>query len=81
MREVLINKVYHHFKGHDYRVLNIAKSTDDLSLLVVYENTDTHEVWVRTYEEYTSLVDTNKYPKEKKKFRFELKNEGGNENG
>ena len=74
MREVLINKVYHHFKGHDYRVLNIAKSTDDLSLLVVYENTDTHEVWVRTYEEFTSLVDTNKYPSVKQKFRFELKN-------
>lgn len=81
MREVLINKVYHHFKGHDYRVLNIAKSTDDLSLLVVYENTDTHEVWVRTYEEFTSLVDTNKYPSVKQKFRFELKNEGGKENG
>ena len=81
MREVLINKVYHHFKGHDYRVLNIAKSTDDLSLLVVYENTDTHEVWVRTYEEFTSLVDTNKYPSVKQKFIFELKNEGGNENG
>ena len=73
MREVLINKVYHHFKGHDYRVLNIAKSTDDLSLLVVYENTDTHEVWVRTYEEFTSLVDTNKYPSVKQKYRFELK--------
>ena len=42
MREVLINKVYHHFKGHDY---------------------------------------TNKYPSVKQKFRFELKNEGGNENG
>lgn len=81
MREVLINKVYHHFKGHDYRVLNIAKSTDNLSLLVVYENIDTHEVWVRSYEEFTSLVDTNKYPSVKQKFRFELKNEGGNENG
>ena len=77
MREVLINKVYHHFKGHDYRVLNIAKSTDDLSLLVVYENTDTHEVWARTYEEFTSLVDTNKYTSVKQK----LQNEGGNENG
>lgn len=81
MREVLINKVYHHFKGNDYRVLNIAKSSDDLSLFVVYENINNFEVWVRPYKEFVSLVDKNKYPSVKQKFRFELKNEGGNENG
>lgn len=73
MRKVLINEVYHHFKGHDYKVLSVARHSEDLSYFVVYENIESHEVWVRPYDEFISLVDTKKYPSVKQKYRFELK--------
>lgn len=65
-------KLYKHFKGHIYRVICLAKSSSDLTLKVVYENIETHEIWVRDYEEFTSLVDKDKYPSIKQKYRFEL---------
>jgi hypothetical protein len=81
MREVLIGRVYHHFKGHDAKVLNIALHTETEEKMVVYEHSDTGQIWVRPYEMFNGLVDKEKYPEVKQKYRFELKNEGGKENG
>ena len=77
MRDILIGRIYHHFKGHDVRVINIAKHTETLEKMVVYEHLGDNKVWVRPYEMFNSLIDTTKYPDVKQKYRFELKNEGG----
>ena len=69
MREIEIGKTYRHFKGHIYKVVNIGydsenydESNPDNSRLVVYENVDTKEVWIRPYDMFNSKVDKNKYP-------------------
>lgn len=69
-RKIKKNKLYHHFKGHVYKVLEFAKDSRDLSLVVVYQNVNTKEIWVRNYDEFNSLVDTNKYPDVMQKYRF-----------
>ena len=71
-RKVKINSLYKHFKGHIYKVLAIAKDSEDESLKVVYQNVDTKEIWVRDYNDFLAVLDNNeKYPNVKQKYRFE----------
>ena len=78
MREIKIGNTYKHFKGHVYKVINIGYDSEnydsnnpDNSKLVVYENVDTKEVWIRPYDMFNSKVDKEKYPEVKQEYRFE----------
>ena len=78
MREIKIGSVYRHFKGHIYKVVNIGYDSENYdeqnpnnSRLVVYENIDTKEVWIRPYDMFNSKVDKDKYPDIKQEYRFE----------
>lgn len=78
MRKVNVGEIYKHFKGHVYMVIAIAYDTEkygkenpDESKVVVYQNLDTKEVWVRPYEMFISRVDHQKYPNVKQEYRFE----------
>lgn len=70
-RKIKVNKLYRHFKGHIYKVIAIAKDSEDLSLKVVYQNISNNDIWVRDLEEFNSLVDKNKYPDVSQKYRFQ----------
>ena len=70
-RNIEIGKIYRHFKGHIYKVINIALDSEDLSKLVVYKNIDDGKVWVRDYNMFNSKVDKEKYPEVKQEYRFE----------
>ena len=79
MREVKVNDIYKHFKGHTYKVIAIGYDSENYnendplkSRLVVYKNIENDEVWVRPYDLFNSLVDKEKYPDIKQKYRFEL---------
>ena len=69
MRNVVVGKKYKHFKGIIVKVIAIAKDSDTLEALVVYEHDN--DVWVRKYSEFISEVDHEKYPNVKQKYRFE----------
>ena len=75
MRQIKLGTIYKHFKGHLYKVLNIGKDSETLEDVVVYENIDTKEVWVRPLEMFNSLVDKEKYPNIEQTYRFEETNE------
>ena len=77
-REVKIDHIYKHFKGHIYKVIAIAYDSENYdeknpskSRMVVYKNIDNDEVWVRPYAMFNSLVDKDKYPDIKQEYRFE----------
>ena len=79
MREVKVNDIYKHFKGHTYKVIAIGYDSENYneedpskSRLVVYQNLEDNEIWVRPYDMFNSLVDKKKYPDIKQKYRFEL---------
>lgn len=79
MREIKVNDIYKHFKGHVYKVIAIGYDSENYneedpskSRLVVYQNVESNEVWVRPYDMFNSLVDKKKYPDIKQKYRFEL---------
>lgn len=78
MRKIKVGNIYKHFKGHVYRVIAIGYDSENYnendplkSRLVVYQNVENDEVWVRPYDLFNSLVDKEKYPDVKQKYRFE----------
>ena len=77
-REVKVGGVYKHFKGHVYKVLlvaydseNYSEENPELSRMVVYQNVETCDTWVRPYQMFNSLVDKEKYPEVNQEYRFE----------
>lgn len=73
---VQVGKKYRHFKGHLYQVLNIAKDSETLKDVVVYQDlSDDTKIWVRDYDMFLSKVDKEKYPEVKQEYRFELVDE------
>ncbi len=76
MREIKIGKIYKHFKGNLYKVLDIVydseSNSEELKKVVIYESLyGEHLKWARPYDMFNSLVDTKKYPNIKQRYRFE----------
>lgn len=77
-RKIEVGKNYKHFKGHIYEVIAVAYDSEnynednpELSRMIVYQNVDTKECWVRPYDMFNSLVDKEKYPNVEQVYRFE----------
>ena len=70
MNKPVAGQKYRHFKGMIVTIVAIAKDTESLEELVVYEHDG--EVWVRPINMFLSEVDKEKYPDVLQKRRFEL---------
>ncbi len=68
-RKIQKGKKYRHFKGGVCEVLCIAIDSENLNKKVVYKHDN--KIWVRDYDMFNSLVDKDKYPDIKQKYRFE----------
>jgi hypothetical protein len=65
-------EIYRHFKGHICKIIAIAKDSETLEEMVVYEHEG--EIWVRPLEIFMSKVDKEKYPNVEQEYRFMLIN-------
>lgn len=73
MRKIQINRVYKHFKGNYYIVVDIATHSETKEQYVVYRRLyEDGTLWIRPLEMFLSEVDHEKYPDVKQKYRFEL---------
>lgn len=73
MREIQINRVYKHFKGNYYLVVDIATHSETKEQYVVYRRLyGDGKLFVRPLEMFLSEADHEKYPDVKQKYRFEL---------
>ena len=76
-RKIEIGKKYKHFKGNVYKVIDIANDSEsnnnvEYKKIVIYEALyGDHLHWARPYDMFNSLVDKEKYPDVKQKYRFE----------
>ena len=73
MRRLELNRVYKHFKGDLYLVLDVAINSETEKKMVVYRALYGENIlYVRDYDMFISEVDHVKYPDVKQKYRFEL---------
>lgn len=70
-RVITVGKTYKHFKDKMCRVLMIARDSETLRDVVIYEELENHTIWARDYHMFNSLVDKEKYSDVKQKYRFE----------
>lgn len=71
--QLIIGRVYKHFKGNYYVVENVALDSETKEEMVVYRRLyGDGSLWVRPKEMFLSEVDHIKYPNVTQKFRFEL---------
>ena len=76
MREINIGSIYRHFKGNEYKIIDIVNDCEsvgeDIKKVVIYEAMyGNNERWARKYDDFASLVDADKYPEISQKYRFE----------
>lgn len=71
--EVIKNRIYKHFKGDYYLVLDIVIHSETKEKMVLYRSLyGNGELYVRPYDMFISKVDKVKYPNVKQEYRFEL---------
>ena len=75
-RVIKVGKIYRHFKGNLYIVLDIVNDCEsdetDIKKVVIYQALYKDNLkWARKYDDFASLVDKNKYPDIEQKYRFE----------
>ena len=57
MQEIIIGKTYKHFKGNMYKVVGLAKHSETLEDMIVYESLGNHTLWVRPKSMWNEVVD------------------------
>lgn len=73
MEQVQVNRVYRHFKGDHYLVVDIARHSETGEEYVVYRKLyGDGGLWVRPLAMFVEPVDRVKYPDAKQERRFEL---------
>ena len=71
--EVIKNRVYKHFKGDYYLVIDIAINSETNEKMVLCRSLYSDgKLYVRPLDMFISKVDKNKYPNIKQEYRFEL---------
>ncbi len=73
MQELILKRVYRHFKGDCYLVEDVARHSETGEEYVVYRKLyGDGSLWIRPKEMFLSEVDREKYPDCPQTYRFEL---------
>lgn len=71
-REIKAGMKVRHFKGFISEVIAVAMHTETEEKLVIYKHINEEQIYARPLSMFNSLVDREKYPDVKQKYRFEI---------
>ena len=72
--KVIKNRIYRHFKGDLYIVVDIGINSETNEEMVIYRGLyGNGPLYVRPLDMFISEVNHQKYPNVKQKYRFQLK--------
>lgn len=58
MQEIKVGKTYKHYKGNLYKIIALAKCSETLEDLIVYQSlNDEEKIWVRSKRMWNEIVD------------------------
>lgn len=66
MQEITVGKVYRHYKGNLYKIIALAKHSETVEDMIVYQSVLNNDIWVRPFHMWNEVVD------EKGTLRFTL---------
>ena len=66
MQKIEIGKTYKHYKGNLYKIIALAKCSETLEDLIVYQSIEDNKTWVRPKRMWSEIID------EKSTLRFTL---------
>jgi len=73
MQELVLKRVYRHFKGDRYLVEDVARDSETGEEYVVYRKLyGDGSLWIRPKTMFLSKVDRDKYPDADQEYRFQL---------
>ena len=59
MQKIEVGKVYRHYKGNLYKIIALAKCSETLEDLIVYQSCVEDKIWVRPKKMWNEIVDNN----------------------
>ncbi len=59
MQEITVGKKYKHYKGNVYEIIALAKHSETCEDMVVYQNVEKGDVWVRPKSMWNEPVVVN----------------------
>ena len=59
MQEITIGKTYKHYKGNKYKIIAIAKHSETMEDMIVYESVSDKKVWVRPKTMWNEIIDND----------------------
>jgi hypothetical protein len=73
MQELILKRVYRHFKGDYYLVEDVARHSETGEEYVIYRKLyGDGSLWIRPKAMFLSPVDKEKYPDCQQTYRFQL---------
>ena len=60
MQEIVVGKTYKHYKGSFYKIIALAKHSESLEDMIVYQSVQNGDIWIRPKSMWNEIVDENK---------------------